>query len=170
MSSPNFDKVIGPLLVAEGGYVNNPDDPGGETNLGITWPVLKQAISLNLLPDTTTIKSLTVDQAKIIYEELFWKPIKGDTLPITMALYVFDSAVNQGISPAIKMLQRALDVAQDGLMGQATMSAVSKIRPWHTDRFMAYRAMRYQSTKNFDRFGEGWLIRLFETTRKGVNI
>jgi lysozyme family protein len=170
MSTLAFNKVVAQILAAEGGYVNNPADPGGETNLGITWPVLKQAISLGLLPTATTIKALTVDQAKIIYEELFWKPVKGDALPITMALYVFDSAVNQGISPAVKMLQRALDVPQDGVMGSATMSAITRIRPWHTDRFMAFRAMRYMSTKNADKFGESWLIRLFETTRKGTNI
>ena len=170
MNTVNFNKAVAQILASEGGYVNNPADPGGETNFGITWPVLKQAISLGLLPAATTIKTLTVDQAKIIYEELFWKPIKGDTLPITMALYVFDSAVNQGITPAVKMLQRALDVPQDGVLGSATMSAISKIRPWHTDRFMAYRAMRYTSTKNFDKFGEDWLIRLFETTRKGTNL
>jgi lysozyme family protein len=170
MSSAQFELVINVVLDSEGGWNDTPGDPGGETNFGITWPILDRAIQANIVPSGTTIKTLTRDQAKAIYETLFWKPIKGDMLPIVMALYVFDSAVNQGVAPAIKMLQRALNVTQDGVMGGETMAAIARIRPWHSDRFMAFRAMRYTSTRNFDKFGEGWLIRLFETTRKGEKL
>ena len=168
--SPQFEAIIKVVLDEEGGYSNNPVDPGGETNLGITWPILRRGIADGLIPVGVTIKALTVDQAKLLYNEYFWKPVRGDQLPIVMALYMFDCAVNQGVIPAIRMLQRAINLPQDGVLGVQTMTAVQGLRPWHQQRFMAYRAMRYTSTRNFDRFGEGWLIRLFDVVEKGARL
>lgn len=166
----NFDKIFPLLLEEEGGWVNNPDDPGGETNLGITWPVLREAIDLKHVPPDTTIKNLLPDQAKVIYFEFYWKPIKGEQLPLPLGWYVFSSAVNQGVVPATKMLQRALNLPQDGIFGVATLQAAIKSRIWHANRFMAFRAMRYTSTRNFDKFGEGWLIRTFSEVTKGAKL
>jgi lysozyme family protein len=164
----DYDKAFSIVVGEEGGYVNNPSDPGGETNWGITWPTLKQAISLKIVPADTTIKSLTADQAKLIYKSLYWDEVKGDQIAYPLDVCVFDSAVNQGIQPAIKMMQRALDTAQDGVLGVGTLALAAKARVWHAARFMAYRDMRYHSTKNFDKFGEGWLIRIFQVAFKTV--
>lgn len=147
----NFDRAIAIVLAEEGGYVNDPRDPGGETKFGI---------SKRQYPDID-IAALTLSDAKDIYRRDYWDVCKCDYLPWPLCLFVFDSAVNQGVGAAVRMLQRALDVPQDGILGLRTMAAAAKARPWHAARFMAFRAMRYQSTRNFDRFGEGWLIRLF---------
>ena len=152
----NFERAVSIVLAEEGGYVNDPRDPGGETNFGI---------SKRQYPDVD-IATLNVSAAKEIYRRDYWDVCKCDYLPWPLCLFVFDAAVNQGCDAqanfaAQKMLQRALDVPQDGILGLRTMAAAAKARPWHAARFMAFRAMRYQSTRNFDRFGEGWLIRLF---------
>lgn len=147
----DFDRAVGIVLTEEGGYVNDPRDPGGETKFGI---------SKRQYPDID-IANLTPQQAAEIYKRDYWTPCKCGALSWPLALFVFDSAVNQGVNAAIRMLQRALNVPQDGLLGPRTMAAARTARPWHAARFMAFRAMRYQSTRNFDRFGEGWLIRLF---------
>jgi len=164
----DYDRMFGVLMAEEGGYVNDPKDPGGETKYGITWPALKDAIAKGYVPVDTTIKDLTVDQAKAIYKPDYWDAVKGDQLPWPICCYVFDSAVNQGIAPAIKMLQRAVDVVQDGQLGPVTLSKVAArtaapaSNRYTCGRFMAFRTMRYQSTRNFDVFGEDWLIRCFE--------
>ena len=166
--SETYDKAFSIVVGMEGGWVNNPADPGGETNWGITWVTLRTAISKGLVDATTTVKTLTQDQAKIIYKALYWDAVHGDVMTEPMCILVFDSAVNQGITPAIKMLQRALNVTQDGVFSTATAAAAMKATPWHCARFMSYRAMRYQSTRNFDKFGEGWLIRTYEVMFKAA--
>ena len=164
----NFDRAFQIIVGEEAGYVNNPDDPGGETNWGVTAQTLKAAIAQGLLPPTTTVKTLTQDQAKIVYRALYWNPIKGDQIAYPLCVFVMDSAINQGVQPAIKMMQRALNRAQDGVLGHDTMDAAAKATPWHSARFMTFRDYRYHSTRNFDKFGEGWITRLFEVTLKTV--
>ena len=146
----NYDKSFSIILGEEGGYVNDPKDPGGETQWGITWQPLKTAIAQSIVPADTTIKTLTQDQAKLIYKAFYWDLVKGDSLPWPLCVFVFDSAVNQGVSPAIKMMQRALKQPQDGLLGPATLEAATHASGFVCAAFMAYRAMRYQNTKNAD--------------------
>jgi lysozyme family protein len=167
----NYDRAFTILVGEEGGYVNNPNDPGGETNWGIIWATLKLAISKSLVPADTTIKSLTQGQSKIIYKTLYWDVIKGDQLKWPLCLYMFDAAVNQGCDDksgfaAQKMLQRALGVAQDGILGDSTMLAAEKADHWLCARYMAYRNLRYTGTRNFDKFGVGWFTRCFDVAFK----
>ena len=76
-------------------------------------------------------------------------------------MYVFDAAVNQGDKPAIKMLQRVCGVKQDGIIGRITLAVAKKLQPNDICLYMAYRAQRYMGTRGFDKFGNGWLKRLF---------
>lgn len=150
-----FDSALRVVLANEGGYSNNPSDPGGETNYGICK---------RDHPDVD-IKNLTVEQAGIIYRAQYWDKIKGDSLPYPLSLFAFDAAVNQGVDAAIKMLQKAVGVAQDGILGVQTMDAVHRAdQKYLSAKFMAARAMRYIGTRNFDQFGTGWITRLFTTT------
>jgi lysozyme family protein len=151
-----FNKSLNIILAAEGGYTEGKNDPGGETNFGI---------SKRQYPDVD-IKNLTRDQAAAIYERDYWTPVKGDELPWPLCVYVFDAAVNQGVQPAIKMLQHTLNVIQDGILGKATLHHALESGSWHRARYLALRGMRYTGTRNFDKFGEGWFIRLFELAGK----
>jgi lysozyme family protein len=111
-----FQKCIGIILRNEGGYVNDPNDPGGETNFGI---------SKRSFPDVD-IKALTVDMAKDIYFNNYWNNLgfEGVT-PDTLALQMFDMAVNAGSKAAIKSVQAIVGVSKDGILGPDTLQKIN---------------------------------------------
>ncbi len=111
-----FDQCFDKLIAHEGGYSNDAKDPGGETNFGISKRAYPQV----------DIKNLTRDAAKQIYKRDYWDRAQCDKLPPTLAYLLFDAAVNSGIGQAIRFLQRALGVADDGVLGPLTLSMVSR--------------------------------------------
>ncbi len=136
----------------EGGYVNDPRDPGGETNFGI---------SKRSYPNLD-IRGLTKDDAIAIYRRDYWDAVQGDALPPVIAVAVFDAAVNQGRSPAITLLQRAAGVTADGRLGPLTLAAVQAADPDELlFEYLGWRARRYHGTANADVYIRGWMIRLF---------
>lgn len=135
-------------------------DPGGKTRYGITEAVAR---AHGYLGD---MREMPLDFAASIYRSDYWDACRCDNLPWPLSLYVFDAAVNQGTQPAIKMLQRALDTVQDGIIGKQTQALAAKSGPWHAARFLAFRVLRYTGTRNFDTYGVGWLTRLFEITKE----
>lgn len=112
----DFNKAIEIILANEGGYVNNPNDPGGETNFGIckkSYP-------------NVDIKNLTKDGAKAIYKIVYWDKVNGDQInDQNLATAVFDFAVNAGTGTAIKQIQKTLNVTVDGVLGPKTMAALN---------------------------------------------
>ena len=152
----NFESAFILIVGLEGDYSDDPRDAGGKTRYGITEAVARANGYIG------PMYALPLDVAGEIYRSDYWDACRCDDLPWPLALYVFDSAVNQGVQPAIKMLQRALDTVQDGIIGKQTQALAAKATPWHNARFMAFRALRYASTRGFDTYGAGWLTRLFE--------
>jgi lysozyme family protein len=112
----SFDRAIEPVLKHEGGYVDHPNDPGGETNFGISrrsYPGLD-------------IKGLTVEDAKAIYHGDFWQPIRGEAIQSQdVASNLLDFAVNAGISRSVKTVQQLVGAAQDGKLGPRTLAAIN---------------------------------------------
>lgn len=156
----SFDKAFDLIILHEGGWSNHPNDPGGLTRWGITQ---RDYPHLDLM-------NLTLDQAKHIYKNDYWNAIKGDYLPAMIAALVFDSAVNQGVYRATKMMQSALKVSVDGIIGKQTLAAAQNADPYEfAVLFGAERALHYASLKNFDVFGKGWMRRLLRTTIKVTN-
>lgn len=152
----SFDRAIEIVLKREGGYLSAAEaakqgDPGGETKFGI---------SKRAYPELD-ISTLTKEQAHEIYQRDYWKQVQADKLTWPLSLFVFDSAVNQGTHAATRMMQQALGTTDDGVIGPTTLNLMSNARQFHAAKFMAIRAKRYATTNNFDKFGEGWLIRLF---------
>jgi lysozyme family protein len=158
----SFATAIARVLQAEGGYVNDPADPGGETNFGITWPVLREAVALNIgVPAGTTIANLTVAQAQAIYYQLFWLKVDADQMPDRFAFQALDFAVNSGIHEAVLCLQRALGVAADGNWGPVTKAAATAANPAVLDlNFIAERLDFMRSLKNWPSAGRGWAGRI----------
>lgn len=156
MSEP-FDAAIALLLSpdVEGGYSNDPLDPGGETNWGI---------SKRSYPELD-IRMLRREDAVKIYERDFWIPLRCPELPPALAIVLFDSAVNQGVRPAIEMLQASLGVAVDGLMGPVTVTAARGMAQEALTRalavFMSRRGVRYSRHALFPRYALGWFKRIF---------
>lgn len=154
-----FDDFIERLLSHEGGYVNDPRDPGGETQ----WGISKRSYpSLN-------IKTLTREQAKAIYRRDFWERSNADKLAPAVGFNVLDGAVNSGITQSIRWLQRAAGVADDGVWGKVTASAVSKADP--SDLVMRYNAARLDfmtRLNTWPAFGKGWARRIAQNLNYGA--
>lgn len=141
----DFDTAFGRLISSEGGYVNHPNDPGGETKFGI---------SKRAYPDVD-IASLTVENAKAIYRRDFWD-VLGDIDP-ALKFQIFDFAVNSGIQTAIRKLQAAIGVADDGHWGPASAAALARIKP--SSAAMLYLAERidfWRKLSTWPTFGAGW--------------
>ena len=150
-----FARVIG----HEGGYVHNPADPGGETN----WGISKRAY-----PDVD-INALTIDGAKAIYLEDYWMKGRMDDYHPAIAFQVFDTAVNSGIETAVRILQRALGVKDDGQVGHQTLSALQAQKPNAVLlRFAAERLEFLINLSTWPTFGRGWARRTAQNLRYGA--
>lgn len=146
----NFDQAFDRLIGNEGGYVNNPADPGGETKFGIA----KRSYPL------VDIANLTRDQAREIYRRDFWDRGHMDEYDPAIAFQVFDAAVNHGIETAVRMLQRAAGVADDGHVGPVTVAAIKSKSV--TDMLMLFIAQRikfWTRLSTWPTFGKGWANR-----------
>lgn len=146
-----FDEAIDRVLSSEGGYVNDPTDPGGETKFGIS----KRAYP------NVDIAGLTREDAKAIYKRDYWDVIYGAGLHEDIAFQVLDFAVNSGGSVAIQYLQRAAGVADDGHIGPVTIATVNQ-QPMGPLIFM-YLALRLKfmtKLKNWPNAGKGWASRI----------
>lgn len=120
-----FDLALEFILKWEGGYVNNPLDRGGETNLGVTANALKVAQGQGLVDPALTVRELTRETVAPIYESLYWIPAHCQMMSYDMAVTVFDSAVNHGVKTSIRLMQRGLNalgshLSEDGLWGRNT--------------------------------------------------
>ena len=154
----NFDDIIEVVLHHEGGYVNDPDDPGGETNFGI---------AKRSHPDVD-IANLTKDGAKEIYKEHYWDRNKVEDLPEDLRHIYFDMCVNQGRGRAVKIMQRAAnakgaDLVVDGGMGPKTIAAMDGVE---LQRVRAYRVKYYADLvtrkPDLEKFYFGWYRRALE--------
>lgn len=119
----SFDIACRITLNEEGGYTNNPKDSGNWTGGKIGKGKLKGTkfgISAAAYPKLD-IENLTADDAKAIYLKDYWNKIKAEELPEQLRISVFDLAINSGPSAAIKVLQKAAKVAQDGQIGPTTI-------------------------------------------------
>jgi len=155
-----FTIAINRLLGNEGGYVANPNDPGGATNWGIS-----QRSYPNL-----DIASLTRDQAISIYKSDFWDKIDGDSMPSGVGFQVLDFAVNSGISTALRALQRAVGVADDGDFGPVSLAALKAQSPSDTImKFLAERLIFMTGLSKWADFGKGWARRIAADLRYGAN-
>jgi len=146
-----IEEALKHLLGNEGGYSNNPADPGGETMYGVTSRVAR---SYGYMGD---MRNLPFATAIDIYRSNYWAPIKADQLPDALRFHVFDAAVNSGPSQAVKWLQRAAGVSQDGVMGPMTLAAASKVS---AATYSAIRLRFMTDLPTWSTFGKGWARRI----------
>jgi lysozyme family protein len=165
----NFADCLEMLLKHEGGYVNHPKDPGGETNLGVTRKVWEQWIGKPAGKDA--MKKLTVADVSPLYKKLYWDRVKGDELPSGVDWAVFDWAVNSGTGRAAKALQKIVGVEPDGGIGAASVAAVKKADPATVIKKLALmRENFYRNLPTFGTFGKGWLRRNDETLEVALSM
>lgn len=145
----NFDIAFDRLMGHEGGYSMDVRDPGGETNWGISKRSYPQA----------DIKNLTREAAKMIYRRDFWIPL-GDA-DVAIKFQVFDFAVNGGLPCALRKLQAAIGVADDGHWGPISTRALLALNV--NDVLLRYNAQRlrfYTSLSTWGTYGRGWTNRV----------
>lgn len=164
----NFDRMFDIVSGYEGGFTANPADAGNWTGGRVgegTCRGTKFGISAAAYPDID-IAGLTLDDAKAIYRRDYWERIAGDRLPDPLALLVFDTAVNDGPNRAIRLLQQAAHVSQDGVIGKQTLDAVDHIGAGPgciaelCSEFLAQRLVFMASLPTWKTFGLGWARRL----------
>ncbi len=159
----NLDKILPHTLKEEGGFVDHPYDKGGATNKGVTQAVYDEYRVDNKLPKQS-VRYITDDEAKDIYETRYWKPIHGDELPIGVAMSLFDFAVNSGVTRASKFIQRILKVPDDGIIGPKTVAAIQNADCDSLIRCLAHERLFYlKGLSNWQYFGKGWTARVYRT-------
>lgn len=157
----DFDKAFRMVVGHEGGYVNHPDDPGGETKYGI---------SKRYHPGED-IKGMTLLRAKEIYKANYWDKISGDRIPWPWNYLLFDTIVNQGggVAHWIGNAQTAVGTKSDGIIGPNTIRAMaSKSDDIEAIAlYMAMRAIRY-AEKSKPAFLKGLMKRAFKLAMEAV--
>lgn len=149
----DFEHAFELLIGHEGGYVNHPDDPGGETKFGIS----KRSYPRE------DIAGMTLERAREIYRRDYWGPAGCDAVPAGVRFDLFDTAVNSGPKTAVKLLQRAVGEVDDGLLGPRTLTALGSMpAPRVVARFNAQRIklITGQPDKWWQAFGRGLMNRI----------
>ncbi|MCA2570647.1 glycosyl hydrolase 108 family protein [Microcystis sp. M42BS1] len=145
-------KAINIIIELEGGYVNHPADPGGETKYGI---------SKRSYPNED-IKNLTVQRAAEIYKRDFWDKVRGDEYDWPVNILLFDMAVHSGPATAIRAFQRTAGLTADGIIGPRTLAALKQATPEQCARYLAARQEFLAGLPNARLFMRGWNKRLFQ--------
>lgn len=163
----NFDKCLALVLSDEGHYVNDPRDPGGRTNLGVTQRAWEAYVGHPV--DEQTMRGLTPDKVKPFYKAMYWDKIRGDDLPAGIDYAAFDFAVNSGVSRAVKMLQQIAGVLVDGALGPRSMEAVAACDPAQTvDALCDMRLDFMKRISTWPTFGKGWSARVARVKAKAI--
>jgi lysozyme family protein len=161
----DWQKSFELMLKSEGGYVNNPADPGGMTNLGVTKATWENWVGR--ASDEAEMRGLTPEKVEPLYKKKYWDAVRGDELPAGISYLCFDFAVNAGAGRSIKTLQTAVGVTPDGGFGPMTMAAVQAVDPVDLiERFSQAKEDFYRSLTTFATFGKGWLNRVADVKVK----
>ena len=166
-----FERALAHVLKMEGGMTDDPHDPGGPTNKGITLGVfaawrkvkLSRANRARMIRDLKRIDDATVRE---IYRRRYWDVARCAELPAPLALMHFDAAVNHGPGAAMRILQEAVGTRVDGKIGPNTRAAIARTPLAEAlAAYAAIRERRYRALPHFPRFGRGWLRRVNATLK-----
>jgi len=167
-----FDLCFAKLMQVEGLYSNDPSDKGGQTKYGISTPIARE---YGITPEQ--LKELSIEDAKAIYCGKFYSALCLDTINnLDFAYELFEMAVNQGLTQAIKALQTAYsvvanDIAIDGKFGEQTKVAIFYASEFPeqaaimTKIINVIQGQRYIDiclrSPNQRKFLRGWLTRVY---------
>ncbi|PRD42412.1 acetylmuramidase [Phyllobacterium phragmitis] len=159
MAQDTFPKCVRYVFEEEGGYADNPADPGGPTNMGITLRTLSAWKGHTVSPDE--VKALSKAEATKIYKVQYWDKVDGDALPAGLDYAVFDFAVNSGPARAAITLQEIVGAAPDGVIGLQTIRAVESHNVADVINTLCDKRQAWlQTLMGASTFGTGWNSRV----------
>lgn len=164
----NYEDCLAAVLKYEGGYVNDPRDPGGATMKGITQGTYNAWRKKQGLP-TQPVRQIAQSEVEAIYKRDYWDKVRGDELPSGVDLATFDYAVNSGPIKAIKQLQGALGIPQTGVMDNGTVAAAQN-HPGVWAALCERRLAFLKSLPTWGTFGKGWGARVTDVKKKAANL
>lgn len=159
MAIDTLSKAMPHVFKVEGGYVDHPRDPGGATNLGVTFATLR---AWRGKPITKAdVKALTKQEATAIYKAQYWDKVAVDQLPAGLDYAMFDFGINSGPRRAVEFLQRVLGVKVDGVIGVMTLEAVAQHPVNHLVKSLCDARLAWlRKLKTWNTFGKGWTRRI----------
>lgn len=140
----------------EGGFVNDPDDPGGCTNMGVTLTTYRRYVKQG--GSCADLRAMPWTAAEPVYRAIYWDAIRGDDLPRGLDLVVFDHAVNAGPKHAVVLLQGLVGALEDGQLGPVTLDRIARagrVEPLIA-RYTEARIAYYRSLSVWWKYGKGW--------------
>ena len=167
-----FEECLARVLKHEGGYVNDPLDSGGRTNLGVTQRVWEEFVGHPVTE--ADMRALTPEKVGKLYKQKYWNAAYCEVLPKGLDYVVFDFAVNAGTGRAVKTLQSTIGILADGVIGPRTMAAINdantkdliaKFSDARTDFYQGIVARKPDQA----RFINGWLRRVEEARQLAFN-
>ena len=161
----NFPEALVHTLQFEGGWSNNPNDPGGATMKGITQHTYNQYLGRPASQDE--LRNISDADVAAIYRKRYWDECLGDALADGLDFALFDAAVNTGPREASRLLQRIVGVPADGVLGPKSVAAVNEYiaaqgLPKLIDAYTEARQAYYRLLPTYVHFGEGWRKRTDE--------
>jgi lysozyme family protein len=162
----DYKECLDLVLRSEGGWVNNPNDPGGETNLGVTKAVWEEYVG----HPVTTMKNLTKDDVAPLYEQKYWRACYGEVLPRGLDFIVFSMGVNAGPGRSVKLLQQSIGCVPDGVIGPTTRSLIcASNTATLINKFSEVRREYYRSLGK-PMFEKGWIARCDKEEQEALDM
>jgi lysozyme family protein len=162
----SFKECLNIVLKSEGGWVNNPNDPGGETNLGVTKRVWEEYVG----HPVESLKKLTKEDVAPLYELKYWRPCYGEVLPRGLDLLSFSMGVNAGPGRSVKLLQQSIGCVPDGVIGPKTRELISASNSATLIAKFSEARRDYYRSLNKPMFEKGWLSRCDKEEQEGLNM
>lgn len=165
----NFAKSFALVLAHEGGWSDNPNDPGGATMKGVTLATFRRYVKPNATK--TDLRNITDEQLATVYRKHYWDVVSGSELPDGVDYAVFDFAVNSGPSRAAKYLQKVVGTPQDGRIGPATLKAVrAKMHATVIHELCDDRMAFLKRLDTWKTFGKGWTRRVTDVRTEALRM
>ncbi len=155
----NFARALQLVLVNEGGWSDNPADPGGATMKGVTLANFRRYVKANATK--ADLRAISDDQLATVYRRFYWDAVAGAQLPDGIDYATFDFAVNSGPGRAARYLQSVVGAAQDGRIGPATLAAINARPPAAVIGALQDARLAFlQRLGTWSTFGKGWASRV----------
>jgi len=158
----NWDQSFEYLLQSEGGFTDDPNDPGGMTNLGVTKTTWEKWVGRAVTKNE--MQALTPELVKPLYKKEYWDAVQADNLPVGIDYLCFDFGVNANVHRSILLLQQCVNTTVDGILGKQTLSAVmdaySANKIALIERYSDEKDAYYHSLPTFPIYGRGWMNRI----------